>query len=179
MTSWFVLLVVQTSLVATRRTDLHRRLGIAGAVIAVLIVILTVVATIIGLRVSRGLLALDPTMVLVSLGNTAQFAAFVGAALLYRRNADVHKRLMFIATAVLLSAAVGRLIGGPSTVAAVRVWAVSDTPVLAMIVNDVVKRGRVHRSLVWGGLTLVSAQCLQEAARYTDVGHALVGWLQR
>src|SRR5215204_5754048 len=39
-TSWIVLFVMQTALVATKRTDLHRRLGIAGAVVAALVFIL-------------------------------------------------------------------------------------------------------------------------------------------
>ena len=40
MTMWFLLLLVQTALIATRRRALHRRLGIAGACIAVVIVVL-------------------------------------------------------------------------------------------------------------------------------------------
>ena len=35
-TSWIVLLLTQTTLVAANRTDIHRRLGIIGAVIAVM-----------------------------------------------------------------------------------------------------------------------------------------------
>src|SRR5687768_18330417 len=35
-TSWLALLLVQTTLVAANRTRIHRRLGVAGAVIAVL-----------------------------------------------------------------------------------------------------------------------------------------------
>src|SRR6266545_6194031 len=38
-TTWFVLLLVQTSLVAAGRTDLHRRLGIAGIALAALMVV--------------------------------------------------------------------------------------------------------------------------------------------
>src|SRR3954452_17406186 len=34
-TSWILLSVTQTTLVAARRTDLHRRLGIVGGVLAV------------------------------------------------------------------------------------------------------------------------------------------------
>jgi hypothetical protein len=33
-TSWIVLLAAQTALVAGRRTDVHRRLGLAGGVLA-------------------------------------------------------------------------------------------------------------------------------------------------
>src|SRR5262249_52895350 len=39
-TSWVVLLFAQTSLVAAGRTDLHRRLGVAGFVIAALMVVI-------------------------------------------------------------------------------------------------------------------------------------------
>src|SRR3954469_20626880 len=38
-TAWIVLLVTQTSLVARRRVDIHRRLGIAGFLLACLMVI--------------------------------------------------------------------------------------------------------------------------------------------
>src|SRR5262245_23628902 len=36
-TSWFLLFGVQTMLVAAHRTDVHRRLGIAGALLAVFV----------------------------------------------------------------------------------------------------------------------------------------------
>jgi hypothetical protein len=38
-TSWLVLLLVQVTLVAAKRTDLHRRLGVAGGVLAALMVV--------------------------------------------------------------------------------------------------------------------------------------------
>src|SRR6266700_7111740 len=44
-TSWLVLLLVQVSLVAAKRTDIHRRLGVAGGVLAALMV---VVGTVLG-----------------------------------------------------------------------------------------------------------------------------------
>src|SRR6187200_2533771 len=40
MTAWFLLLLVQTALIAARRRGAHRRLGIAGACVAVVIVVL-------------------------------------------------------------------------------------------------------------------------------------------
>ncbi len=38
MTTWFALFFVQVRLVATHRTDIHRRLGVAGAAVAGLVV---------------------------------------------------------------------------------------------------------------------------------------------
>src|SRR5215216_377146 len=40
MTAWYVLLLVQTTLIAMRRRAVHRRLGVAGAIIAAVIVLL-------------------------------------------------------------------------------------------------------------------------------------------
>jgi hypothetical protein len=130
-------------------------------------------------RVPRGVFAIDATFALVSLGSVAQFAAFVGAALVCRRKPDAHKRLMFIATTVLITASVGRwpVIRAAGNVA-LAVCAVSDLLVVAMIVSDLVTRRRVHASLVWGGLALIATQYLQEAARHTDAGRAIVAWLQ-
>src|SRR5688572_16328732 len=42
MTAWVVLFVVQISLVATRRTRIHQRFGILGAILAALVVIVGV-----------------------------------------------------------------------------------------------------------------------------------------
>jgi hypothetical protein len=46
VTSWFVWLVLQTSMVRTGRTATHRRLGVIGAVIAVLVVFAGPMATV-------------------------------------------------------------------------------------------------------------------------------------
>src|SRR5262245_34568808 len=51
-TTWIAMFVAQTSLVAARRTDLHRRLGIGGAVLAALMTVVAF-ATAIG-SVRRG-----------------------------------------------------------------------------------------------------------------------------
>ena len=42
MTAWVILFVTQTRLVAAQRTDLHRRLGVVGAILLVLIIVIGV-----------------------------------------------------------------------------------------------------------------------------------------
>src|ERR1043166_7061424 len=44
--SWIILLLVQTTLVAASRTRLHKRLGIAGAVVAVLVILVGITTAI-------------------------------------------------------------------------------------------------------------------------------------
>ena len=51
-TAWVLFLVAQTTLVATGRTYIHRRMGVAGAVLALLLVIVGTTTAI--LRVKGG-----------------------------------------------------------------------------------------------------------------------------
>lgn len=82
MTSWFLLFLAQTCLIARHRTDLHRRLGAIGAVLAVMMVVLgmIVVAHAAAREVHAHakdapfflmLLALDPFILLVFAALTA------------------------------------------------------------------------------------------------------------
>jgi hypothetical protein len=185
MTTWLILLLVQTRLVAMKRTDLHRRLGIAGAILAAAIVVMSVVTSIMALRIPIGLAVFDPTAVIVSLANMVLFAGIIGVALLLRRNPDAHKRLIFIATASLLTAPLGRLIGsrifvllGPTLLIPVAVGSACYAFVAAMIVYDLKTRRRVHPALVWGGLALPLTLVLVEAVRYTSQARDFVVWLQ-
>ncbi len=79
--SWIVLLLVQTLLIATNRITLHRRLGIAGGLLAVLMVIVGTVTAIVRAKiveVPAG--APSPLIFLtVPLGDMVVFAILVGA----------------------------------------------------------------------------------------------------
>jgi hypothetical protein len=111
-TLWVVLLVIQTQLVANDNTRLHRQLGVAGGVLAVLMTVLAAVVPI--TRFQAGILGqvpgAPPTLLLlgVALATAIVFPVLIGSALYYRNRPDYHKRLMVIATAELVSAAIAR-----------------------------------------------------------------------
>jgi hypothetical protein len=113
--AWILLLLVQTGLVAARRTDLHRRLGAAGgALVLAMLVTGYLVAMNAGRRGTSAPGALVPgtlQFLIVPLGGLVVFPALVVAALLLRGRVDFHKRLMLIGTIELLNAAVDRLPG--------------------------------------------------------------------
>jgi len=94
-TSWLVLYLTQTLLVAAKRTDIHRRLGIAGAVIAVLMVLIGTITAII--RAQQGATpteGLSPLVFLViPLADMLVFAILIGAGFYFRRQPDVHKKV--------------------------------------------------------------------------------------
>lgn len=176
MTLWFVLFLVQVRLVAARRTDLHRRLGVFGALLALLVV--TVGATTIIIRAkphfrpghSLAALAFQLSILLV-------FAILVASAILFRRRSDFHKRLMLLASVSILQPAIVRIplafIQGNGLVAFVLI----DLCVLAPVVFDAIKNRRLHPAFGWGALLILASQPLSFLLGATHVWTSFATWL--
>ena len=161
-TTWFVLFIVQSSLVAGGRADIHRRVGLFGAILAALMVVLGVIVSIDTLRANVDAGGpVDARMLLsIPLGSIVVFAMLVTAAVALRHRTDFHKRLMLLASVSMLSAAIGRIfpqVGiaiGP--VALVGLFVATDLFVAALAVYDYVSRGRVHAATLWGGALVIA-----------------------
>lgn len=154
-TAWVLLFVGQTALIAQRRVALHRRIGIAGALLAASMVVVGAVAAL--ELAARGAAppGIDPlSFVLVPLGDVIVFGAFVAAALRMRANREAHKRLMLLAYVSIIAAAMARLPGmlplGP-----LAFYALAFVFILVGIIYDLYSRRRVHPVYVWGGGALV------------------------
>ena len=164
-TTWMVFLVVQTGLVATRRTALHRRLGVAGGVLALA---MTVAAMAMTLDLARRRAAAPTEIALaftiVPFFTVIVFPVLVGAALFYRRQPEAHKRLMLIATLELVTAGVARIPGAGSMPL---FFVLTDLGLVAILAYDVIARGRPHAATVWGGLFLIATQAIRTTAGAT------------
>jgi hypothetical protein len=174
--SWVVLFVVQTSLVASGRVGLHRRLGVAGVVLAVVMV-----ASGIPLSLSaagRGAFPADPlAFLLVVLVDLLGFAAFTAWAIRHRHRSQTHKRSMVLALASLLPPAVSRwpiAVRYPMIIGVVLLLFVATAPVA-----DLWSRRRQSAVSLWGGLALMASVPLRLALAQTAPWHRLAGWLVR
>ena len=187
--AWLCIYLVQATLVAAGRTELHRRLGpISLALVPAMIA--TGYATSIamarrGFDVS-GDLAIegDPLGALVfPLGDLVSFTMLVAAALWFRRRPAIHKRLMLLAT-------VGSLMAAPLDHFLGRVPVLRDTPPIILIplamlylsgaVYDKLRSGRFHPVSLWGGLALLAwAQFRAAILGPSDAWHAFAAWLVR
>ena len=182
-TTWVLLFVAQTSLVAANRTDLHRRLGVAGAVLAVTMVVDGAALAIESARLARpalGVLAgASPLFVLViPLASVVVFAILVGLGLYYRRRPDAHKRLMLFATIALLPPALGRMrmlnAIGPQAF-----FGVTVLFIVVVVAYDYWTRRRVHSVSMWGGLFLALSFPGRIALGHTDAWLTFARWLAR
>lgn len=183
--AWMVLLVVQTSLVAANRTDVHRRLGVVGVVLAMLMMVLGAYVAI--SRTASGLTLSPPgvsplAFLTVSLGALVVFPALLGSAIWFRKRPDIHKRLVLIATLELVMAAVGRLPGifnplGSIALGVPGLFVVTDLFLVAIAVYDWRSRGRIHPATLWGGAFLVVSQPLRGLIGTTATWLSFAAWL--
>src|SRR5258708_6889837 len=110
MTLWVLLFIAQVTLVARRRIRTHQRLGLLGAILAALIVVVGVATAI--AAAARGASPGPPALqfLVIPLGDMLVFAILVGTALYWRRGRlDIHKRLMLLAAVNLLAPAIARI----------------------------------------------------------------------
>jgi hypothetical protein len=179
-TSWLILLVTQTALVAANRTDIHRRLGIAGAVIAVLMILVGCATAIIRAKIVEVPPGAPSPLVFLTipLGDVLVFAILVAAGFYFRHRADVHKRLMLLATIAILPAATARLpfafiqqVGPPAF------FGLADLFIVACLLYDLITRGRPHRATVWGGVIIVVSHPLRLVIGDTQAWLSFATWL--
>jgi hypothetical protein len=155
-TAWVALLVAQTALVAGHRTDIHRTLGVAGVVLAVVVFVVGVAVSVETLRRNGGPPGGDPRRFFaIPVGDIIVFGALVSTAVVQRRHSEVHKRLMLLATLSLLTAAVGRFLRQVGMGGAPNLFFGTDVFVLVLILYDLASRGRVHPATLWGGALVV------------------------
>lgn len=177
-TSWIVLLLTQTTLVATNRVAVHRRLGIAGGVIALLMVVVGTTTAIIRAKQGAAPTGVPPLVFLaIPLFDMLVFSILVGAGFKFRRQPDVHKRLMMLATISILAAAIARLPFGILQAGPPAFFGLTDLFVVACIVYDLIARRRPHRATVWGGLIIVLSQPLRLMISGTGAWMAFATWL--
>lgn len=162
VTAWFVFLVVQASLVNVSRVDIHRRLGILGAVLGVAVIPAGLMATLqfiprlpeIGLPFEAAPWVVT-WIVFANFHMLLGFVVFLVAALLKRRKTDFHKRLMLLATISLTPPALARISQNlgwlleQETIFVTVTWLLLVVPILTY---DLVTTKRLHSATAIGGL---------------------------
>ena len=178
--SWLVLFVTQTWLIASDRRDVHRRLGLAG-------VPLVAAMSIVGylLAVDSGRRGFTPdshvtalSFMAIPLFDLGVFLVLVVWALLLRRRSDWHKRLMLLATLSLLPPAIARIAlqFPPAPVLPIAFGGAAAIVLAAAVVDSAAQR-RLHPAMLWGGLLFIVSLPARIVIAGTPAWQTFAAWL--
>jgi hypothetical protein len=164
MGAYLLLVLAQTWLMATGRYELHMRLGIAGIILAPALVVVgfilapTIYHQLWGMlnsapdgmhaKLVKGISSKENAL-LLQMRTGVLFSVFTAVGLLARgRNAGLHKRMMLLAPAAALPAAVDRMTwlptGYPDTLVMVDLFTL--LAILPMLAWDVLRNRKVHHA---------------------------------
>jgi hypothetical protein len=168
--SWTLFYFCQTALVASGRTASHRNWGLAGISLFTLLICSIVVARVTGLKddEAHGFGDASKRFSAVVFVALPLMIGLFTAAIANIRKPEVHKRLMFVLMAAMMTPAIARVFlallappgaaagGPPPPFVAVPPGLVATVLIVVAIVYDWRTRGRPHPVYVYGGiLTLV------------------------
>ncbi|MEO5891819.1 MAG: hypothetical protein ABIQ31_16345 [Ferruginibacter sp.] len=167
--AWVILYFVQTTLIHYRKYHVHRTLGILGLIIAAG---LTVTMVPVGLYVvdrelNQGLGPAAYSTLLGTITSGIMFFALVLAGMLKRKKPETHKRLMLLATIVVLWPAWFRFRHYFPSVPRPEIWfalVLADSLIVFSWIWDRLKNGVVHPVLGYGGLLIILEQAFEVIA---------------
>jgi hypothetical protein len=178
--AWVLLFILQTFLVRARRTPLHRSLGLAAIPIAVGILVSGMATAAWATERDLATVPTAPANMIGTLTSLSIFTGLVIFAIGMRSRPDWHKRLMMLATIVVLWPAFFRFRHLMPFVPQPEIWlalVLADLPILVAAVRDKLVYGRVHP--VWWvfGIALVVEQVAElllfETAFWNGLGLSL------
>jgi hypothetical protein len=178
-TLWIFTLITQVTLVAAGRTDLHKRFGLFGFALAVVMIIIGVWASTNALH--RGLAPLGlsaTTFYMIPLTDMLAFAVLIFAAYRTRFQPVAHKRLILIATIALLAAATVRW---PLAIMHQKPFMMDVFVYLFLvpiILYDLWVMRRVHKATMWGSVFLIVLHQIRVPLAFTAPWQAFASWVQ-
>lgn len=163
---WIILFVVQSQLIHSKNFKTHKSLGFAGLFIALgaTITLIPVGLFAVNKELASGLGETAISGFLGILTSGTIFLCFVLCGILYRKNAQAHKRLMLLATILLLWPAWFRFRHYFPAVERPDIWfavVLADSLIVISWIWDKVENGKTHPVLLYGGVFIIAEHTLE------------------
>lgn len=178
---WILFLIAQTSLIATGRVDIHRRVGLFGFGLACLMVVLGVMAATdsLGRHFAPGEAGAGVrAFYAVPIADMLVFSTLIYFGFRKRFDSPTRKRVMLIATITLLDAAFVRW---PIPVAwwDIRVAQMCCCLLLLLLMfYDLWSTGKVHRATLWASVLLIVFQQVRIPIGRSSLWQSFATWTQ-
>jgi hypothetical protein len=170
---WIVLFVVQTLAVKFKNFHLHKNLGYFGLFIAIGIVATLLPTGLFQVErdLSKGLGDTAVSQIVGVVSTALMFLILVGTGIAYRKKPKIHKRLLLLATIVLLWPAWFRFRHYFPSVPRPDIWfavVLADSLILLSWVVDKHTYGKIHPVLFYGGLLIIAEHAFEVLAFDSD-----------
>ena len=164
--AWIILFVIQTSLIHFHKYNIHSLLGIAGLFIAagVMITMIPVGVYSVQKELAGGRQAASYSGILGVITSGILFFALVVAGIVNRSNPAAHKRLMLLATIVVLWPAWFRFRHYFPSVPKPEIWfglVLADSLIVIAWIWDKWTNGRINPVLLYVGIFVILEQSLE------------------
>ncbi|MBB6145880.1 hypothetical protein HNQ77_003850 [Silvibacterium bohemicum] len=173
---WIFLLLMQTSLVAARKVKLHMTLGMLGVILLPLMVTFGVLTLFDSIR--RNGTGIPAELILV--GDLEELAIFAGLtvwALLARRKAASHKRLMILGTMAIMGPAINRWPFPPDLRMPGTIGVYAVLPLL-VIAYDLWSLRRIHRDTAIASAIIIVAMLTMLPVASMGFWQQIVAWIR-
>lgn len=181
MTAWVALVATQVWLIRSQNVALHKRVGLAGAGLAVLVVLVGFFTAVSAAK--NGSASFPPNIpplgfLAVPLFDLLLMVVFVGAAIYYRRQGANHKRLMLLALINLLPPALARVpLPGLLALGPLFFFGVPALLGLIALGYDRWQSGRFNSAFVLGTALLIASYPVRLMLAGTDGWMRFAKWL--
>ncbi len=181
MTAWVAFFIAQVWLIRSKQVRLHMKLGMLGVALGIAMVI---VGFFTGVAAAKFGSASTPpgipplVFLVVPIVDISLFALFFGGAILYRRRAADHKRLMLLTVLNFLPPAVGRFpLTAITNAGPLFFFGVPTLLAIGLLIYDTRTRGQVNRVFLVGSLVLIASYPLRLVISGTDGWLRFAAWL--
>lgn len=181
MAAWIVLFIVQVYLISSKRIKIHQRLGVAGVIIAPVIMVTgwltAIAATKYGSATAPA--SISPLeFMIVPFADMFVFAVLFGAAIYYRKNAANHKRLILLTMINFLPPALARFPGGVmDTFGPLWFFGIPTGLTLVLIALDTWRTGKLNKLFLFGGIFMTASMWLRLPLMSTPAWLRFAAWL--
>jgi FtsH-binding integral membrane protein len=177
---WLVFFILQSALVRVRKISVHRLLGWFGAGLATVMVVLGVTTSIVMTRFDKSVLHQKDVESFLSIPfeDMLVFGTCVALAIYWRAKPEYHRRLIFLASCVLMDAAIGRFDFWYNH----SIFYVGlDVLIVLGMMRDWIVDGRVHKVYLYALPPMILAQSLAvymwrvNPVWWQGITHAILG----
>lgn len=167
MVTWLALFIAQVWFAASGRVRLHLSVGpwVMGYGVVVVVAGLLAISEAFAARLATGDVFGAQRWLFGTLRDVTFFVPFLAAGWVYRKRPEIHKRVMLVATTILVLPAVSRMTFLGAPVALWKFMLVWPLPVYLAMVHDYRTKRRVHAVYVIGIAAMLTMRLVLPLSR--------------